>query len=86
MTSIPKVPTVHSSLLRAELKTELTPREAEIVEQVSSGASTRQVAQQLAISPHTVRNHLKVIFRKLQVHSRGELINRVRASPLPRTG
>lgn len=61
--------------LSTELRRQLTPREAEIVEQVVSGASTSQIAKQLFISTHTVRNHLKAIFKKLNVHSRGELVN-----------
>ncbi len=61
--------------LSIELRRQLTPREAEIVEQVVTGASTSQIAKQLFISTHTVRNHLKAIFKKLNVHSRGDLVS-----------
>lgn len=67
------------------LRGQLTPREADIVEQVLSGAATPQIAQRLFISTHTVRNHLKAIFRKLNVHSRGELLSRVGSAASPPT-
>jgi DNA-binding CsgD family transcriptional regulator len=51
-----------------------TTREREIVAMTARGASTRQMAQDLAISPFTAADHLKSIFAKAGVHSRGELI------------
>ncbi|HET7544743.1 MAG TPA: LuxR C-terminal-related transcriptional regulator [Polyangiaceae bacterium] len=55
----------------------LTRREAEIVSQIAAGADLRAAALELRISPHTVRNHLKGIFRKLGVRSRAELLSRI---------
>lgn len=72
----PPPPAEPSPELSTELRRQLTPREAEIVERVIASASTSQIARQLFISTHTVRNHLKAIFKKLNVHSRGELVNR----------
>ena len=37
------------------------------------------IASQLNLSQHTVRNHLKAVFRKLGVHSQSELVERYRA-------
>lgn len=51
----------------------LTPRESEILEQVLAGRDTVSVGRRLFISPHTVQDHLKNIFDKAGVHSRGEL-------------
>jgi DNA-binding CsgD family transcriptional regulator len=53
---------------------ELTEREQEITQLVSHGASTSEMAERLFLSPHTVRDHLKAIFEKVGVSSRGELV------------
>jgi hypothetical protein len=41
------------------------------------GLSTKEIAQALAISPFTVQDHLKSIFDKTRVHTRGELVGQV---------
>jgi len=53
---------------------DLTDRERQVAALVARGAGTREIAQQLYVSPHTVRDHLKAIFAKLSVSSRGELV------------
>jgi PAS domain S-box-containing protein len=58
---------------------ELSSRESEILSLLASGDRSTAIAKQLHISPHTVRNHLKSIFRKLGVKNQGELIARVRS-------
>lgn len=50
----------------------LTDREREILHSLSSGHSDKEIGERLGISPHTVRNHVKSIYAKLQVHSRME--------------
>jgi PAS domain S-box-containing protein len=54
----------------------LSPREQEILGEVLSGKRVTDIAQTLSISRHTVRNHLKAIYRKLGVHSQVELLGR----------
>jgi DNA-binding CsgD family transcriptional regulator len=49
-----------------------TRREAEILAAVAEGATNREVARRLWISPHTVRTHLEHIFEKLAVSTRTE--------------
>jgi DNA-binding NarL/FixJ family response regulator len=52
----------------------LTPREAELLQAFASGKSYKEAARVLGISPHTVGNHVKSIYRKLEVNSRSEAI------------
>jgi DNA-binding CsgD family transcriptional regulator len=58
---------------------ELTEREQQITRLVARGARTRDIAEQLHLSAHTVRDYLKTIFRKVQVGSRGELVAKLYA-------
>lgn len=52
----------------------LTSREVEILRLVAKGLSFESVGELLAISSHTVVAHVKKIYRKLAVHSRGEAV------------
>jgi len=48
----------------------LTPRERDIALHVVDGLSDRAIAERLSLSPHTVRQHVKRTYRKLDVDSR----------------
>jgi len=52
----------------------LTPREREILTQIAEGYTNREIAQELTISPKTVDRHRENIMRKLNLHSRVELV------------
>jgi DNA-binding NarL/FixJ family response regulator len=52
----------------------LTEREAEILKLIAKGLSFADVGGVLGISAHTVVAHVKKIYRKLSVHSRGEAV------------
>lgn len=52
----------------------LTPRELEILQCMARGRSTDQIAQELSMSPHTVRTHTQNIITKLRVHSKLEAL------------
>lgn len=55
----------------------LSVRELEITELIARGLSTGDIAAELVISPHTVRDHVKTIFGKAGASSRGELVARL---------
>lgn len=50
----------------------LTDREIEVLRQLSTGASNRDIANKLFISENTVRNHVRNILEKLHVSNRGQ--------------
>lgn len=56
----------------------LTPRERAVCAEVLLGRSTAEIADSLFISTNTVQDHLKAIFAKFSVHSRGKLTARLR--------
>lgn len=55
----------------------LTARETDILRLVAKGLSNRDIAAQLTISEHTVKNHLKNIFHKLHLENRSQLVRYV---------
>ncbi|WP_219838594.1 response regulator transcription factor [Paenibacillus sp. R14(2021)] len=56
-----------------QFHTALTQREREVLEQVASGSSNRQIAETFGLSEHTVKNHLKNILQKLHLENRVQL-------------
>ncbi len=52
----------------------LSARERQVIQHLAGGMSNREIAQTLALSPHTVKNYLFRIFDKLGVSSRTELL------------
>jgi DNA-binding NarL/FixJ family response regulator len=57
-----------------EAESPLTERETELLRLAAKGLSFETVGQIMGISPHTVVAHVKKIYRKLAVHSRGEAV------------
>jgi DNA-binding CsgD family transcriptional regulator len=55
----------------------LTPQERRVTELVAQGLPTKQLANQLRMSVHTVQDHLKSIFAKTGTGSRGDLVARL---------
>lgn len=53
---------------------QLSNREVEVLEQLSTGLPYTAIAENLFISPSTVRRHIENIYQKLQVHSKVEAI------------
>ena len=55
---------------------QLTPRELEILEHISQGMSTKEIATQLGLSDRTIGSHLRKVYDKLRVHSRSAAVSR----------
>ena len=64
-----RVPSANTS----ELTRTLSARERQVVDLLANGARVSTIAARLDLSPHTVRNHLKSILRKLNLHGQHEL-------------
>ena len=64
---------------------QLTARETEILDHISRGLSTKEIAALLNLSDRTIGSHLRNIYDKLQVHSRAAAVARflqaVRSAP-----
>jgi DNA-binding NarL/FixJ family response regulator len=52
----------------------LTPREAEVLQLIAKGFSYTEVGQHLGLSLATIQSHVRSIYGKLEVHSRGEAV------------
>jgi PAS domain S-box-containing protein len=58
----------------------LTPRQVEVLRLLEQGRSTKQIAAELHLSPETVRNHVRRLFRALGVNTRLEAVAAARAA------
>lgn len=56
----------------------LSKREVEVLEQLSKGLSYTIIADNLILSPSTVRKHIENIYKKLQVHSKIEAVQKAK--------
>jgi DNA-binding NarL/FixJ family response regulator len=56
----------------------LSDRETQILEQLSKGSTNKNIADQLSISPFTVKRHIENIYQKLQARNRIELLEKAR--------
>ena len=54
----------------------LTGRERDVLERVAGGATNREIAAELHLSPHTVKEHTSALYRKLEVRNRAEAVQR----------
>jgi DNA-binding NarL/FixJ family response regulator len=61
---------------------ELTEREREVLTLIAQGLTNAAIAEQLVLSPKTVRNYISEIFAKLQVADRVQAVLRARSAGL----
>ena len=54
----------------------LSEREREVLAEIASGATNREIAGRLYLSPHTVKEHSSAVYRKLGVRNRAEAVQR----------
>ncbi len=54
----------------------LTDRETEVLKKLCEGQNHKAIAESLFVSNHTIRMHIKNIYKKLYVHSRGEAVKK----------
>ena len=52
----------------------LSVREREVIGLIAKGATNREIAQSLYLSPHTIKEHTSAIYRKLEVRNRAEAV------------
>jgi DNA-binding NarL/FixJ family response regulator len=81
-----RTPSIAVGDFAAETMRLLSPREREVFDLFVEGYRVAQVAKMLFRSHHTVRNHLKAIFQKLDVSSQEDLVARARSRPAGRQG
>jgi DNA-binding NarL/FixJ family response regulator len=94
-------PAVHAALLAAtepgerrsnpppvaaELPDDLTPREAEVLTLLATGATNLEIAQRLVLSNHTVKSHINRIFAKTRSRDRAAAIHYAREHHLDQPG
>lgn len=60
----------------------LSSREIEVLEQLSKGLNYNHIADNLFLSPSTVRKHIENIYTKLQVHNKLEAIQKAKSNNL----
>jgi DNA-binding NarL/FixJ family response regulator len=60
----------------------LTDREVQVLEQLSKGLSYNAIAENLILSPGTIRKHIENIYKKLQVHNKLEAVEKAKKNNL----
>lgn len=65
---------LHESHLKDQCGGPLTERESEVAKLIAEGRSSKEIAADLGLSPHTVETHRLNLMRKLNVHSLSEIV------------
>jgi len=75
----PRLQAAELAVRRAAARTALTAREREVLDIVATGAANAAIAEELVVSPATVKKHLDNIYAKLGVSSRAAAADRAGA-------
>jgi DNA-binding NarL/FixJ family response regulator len=59
-----------------EASAQLSARERDVIGLIAKGATNREIAQRLFLSPHTIKEHTSAIYRKLGVRNRAEAVKK----------
>jgi two-component system response regulator DesR len=54
----------------------LSERERQVLEMIAAGATNREIAERLFLSPHTVKDHTSALYRKIGARNRAQAIQR----------
>jgi DNA-binding NarL/FixJ family response regulator len=72
--TMPLIEHARSEVGMRPVRSALTPREWEVLDLMTRGASTQEISNELVVSVETVQSHIKHILRKFGVHSRAEAV------------
>ena len=68
--------TVFAPRAEQPLAAPLSEREREVLTHMATGATNKEIAERLFLSPHTVKEHTSALYRKLGVRNRAEAVQR----------
>lgn len=77
LTSVPSYSRDMSLDINSSRRYNLTERESQVADLIIKGMPNKLIADQLSLSMSTVKNHTSNIFRKLQVHSRMGVVEKL---------
>ena len=60
--------------MKPDALTRLTPRQCEVLKLAATGATHKEIANRLGVSPKTARNHLANLYENLDVHTRAQAV------------
>ena len=75
---VPQEPDLEALCAKAARTYDLTRREEDVLRLLVEGRTAPQIAEELVVSPNTVKTHVSHIYAKLGVHTHQELIDLVR--------
>ena len=71
-------PSAFDGNAKAQAALGISPRELAVLHEIAAGRSNKEIAEQLNVSPNTVKTHVARLFEKLDASRRTEAINKAR--------